>query len=95
MRILKHSVLSWLEKPYSATVLVQDVNNVKPYATFTKYSPSYFDVGLHRVTVLGAEGTNNYTVRNVLVRRDYGVTVTTIEAGAGYITLRLHRMGIG
>lgn len=82
-----------LEKPDSATVLVQDVNNVKPYATFTKYSPSYFDVGLHRVTVLGALGTNNYTVRNVLVRRDYGVTVTTIEAGAGYITLSAAQNG--
>ena len=82
-----------LEKPYSATVLVQDVNNVKPYATFTKYSPSYFDVGLHRVTVLGAESTNNYTVRNGLVRRDYGVSVTTIEAGAGYITLSAAQNG--
>ena len=82
-----------LSKPESATVLVQDVNNVKPYAVFSKYNPSYSDVGLHRVTVLGTLNANNYTVRNVLVRRDTGVTVTTIEAGGGYITLSAAQNG--
>lgn len=82
-----------LSKPNNATALVQDVNNVKPYAVFTKYNPSYFDVGLHRVTVLGALNANNYTVFNVLVRRDYGVTVTKIEDGGGYITLSAAQNG--
>ena len=82
-----------LSKPDSGTVLVQDVNNVKPYAVFSKYSPSYADGGLHRVTVLGTLNANNYTVRNVLVRRDTGVTVTTIEAGGGYITLSAAQNG--
>lgn len=81
-----------LSKPDSATVLVQDVNNVKPYAVFNKYN-DYHDVGLHRVTVIGALNANNYTVRNVLVRRNFGVTVTTIEAGGGYITLSAAQNG--
>ena len=82
-----------LARHASATVLVQDVNNVKPYAVLSKYSPSYYDVGLHRVTVLGTLNANNYTVCTVHVRRDYGVTVTTIEAGGGYITLSAAQNG--
>lgn len=82
-----------LSKPNSGTVLVQDSDGTKPYAAFNKTSPAYADIGLHRVTVLGTLNANNYTVRNVLVRRDYDVTVTTIEAGGGYITLSAAQNG--
>ena len=82
-----------LGKPSNGTVLVQDASGLKPYAAFQKYSPSYFDVGLHRVTLIGSQNDNNYSIWNVLVRRDFGVTVTTIEAGGGYLTLTAAQNG--
>ena len=82
-----------LGKPSNGTVLVQDASGLKPYAAFQRYSPSYFDVGLHRVTLIGSLNDNNYSIWNVLVRRDFGVTVTTIEAGGGYLTLTAAQNG--
>lgn len=82
-----------LGKPSNGTVLVQDANGLRPYAAFERYSPSYFDVGLHRVTLIGSLNANNYSILNVLVRRDVEVTVTTIEAGGGYLTLTAAQNG--
>lgn len=82
-----------LAKPTSGTAVVQDSNGVKPYAAFDKYYSSYINYGLHRVTVMGTLNPNNYSIWTVLVRRDYDVTVTRIESGAGNLGLTATQSG--
>lgn len=82
-----------INKPSNGTAVVQDSNGVKPYATFNKYSPSYANEGLHRVTLIGTINPNNYSIQTVLVRRDMDVTVTPIESGAGNLTLAATQSG--
>ncbi|HQM86700.1 MAG TPA: hypothetical protein PLC01_02490 [Methylotenera sp.] len=81
-------------KNTSSTVVLSDEASIKPYIGFQTYG-SYSDVAYHRVTVMGTLNANNYAVFAVATRKNTSVTVTTIQAGGGYIALAAADDGAG